>query len=418
MQPNITKLSPRCTLVRLPTQQFKTDTIVINLQRPMIREEATLNALLMQVVRRGCASYPDTRALSGRLLDLYDASIRTAVRKKGDNVSLTLTCDVVKGAYVGGEPLAQQTLSIVNELLFTQQGFNPEHIEGEKRNVRLAIESVINDKMRYADMRLLQELCAGEPSAISELGYADELSDITPEQLYAHYRHVLSTSHIYVYYCGDGLSDDVLTNVLLGGIDLSGDALPEHPHVRLPARAEIRRVHEPDDVQQTKLSIGWRTGDYGAVPSAVHALFDTIYGAGLCSKLFNHVRERLSLCYYVYSRVDRFLGVMRVNCGIEQDKLGVAYDEIMAQLDAVRQGDVTPDEFVAAQRELTNSLRSINDSAAQIIEYTHNNILSGMADHTIERYIADVAAARVDDVVKAAALWTPDTVYVLEPEQQ
>ena len=51
---------------------------------------------------------------------------------------------------------------------------------------------------------------------------------------------------------------------------------------------------------------------------------------GLCitSKLFMNVREKLSLCYYVYSRLDRLKGIMTVFTGCDRESFKKAYDEI------------------------------------------------------------------------------------------
>ena len=72
------------------------------------------------------------------------------------------------------------------------------------------------------------------------------------------------------------------------------------------------------DVAQGKLAIGFLTNikptDDDYIPLVV---FNSVFGAGAHSKLFNNVREKLSLAYYASSQVEKFKGMLVVNAGIE-----------------------------------------------------------------------------------------------------
>ena len=46
-------------------------------------------------------------------------------------------------------------------------------VEQEKRNLKQRIQSVYDDKMRYASVRLVEEMCKGEPYAIQLNGELD-----------------------------------------------------------------------------------------------------------------------------------------------------------------------------------------------------------------------------------------------------
>ena len=94
------------------------------------------------------------------------------------------------------------------------------------------------------------------------------------------------------------------------------------------------------DVTQGKLSIGLRTNispldnDYWAL-----LVGNSIFGSGAHSKLFNNVREKLSLAYYAYSRISRYNSVMLIGSGIEFENFKKAKKEILFQLEAVKKGD-------------------------------------------------------------------------------
>ena len=67
---------------------------------------------------------------------------------------------------------------------------------------------------------------------------------------------------------------------------------------------------------------------------------NAIFGGTTLSKLFLNVREKLSLCYYASSAMEKMKGLILVSSGIEFDKFQTARDEILAQLEAIRRGEI------------------------------------------------------------------------------
>jgi hypothetical protein len=99
---------------------------------------------------------------------------------------------------------------------------------------------------------------------------------------------------------------------------------------RTPARAETRllsaRRHragmeESLPVKQGKLVLGFRAGLAHAEDDTPRSkvMAECVRG-GTYSKLFVHVRERLSLCYYCSARLNTQKGLIFVQSGIEFDK--------------------------------------------------------------------------------------------------
>ena len=48
--------------------------------------------------------------------------------------------------------------------------FDQETVEKEKRTLKQRIQSVYDDKMRYSNVRLVKEMCKGEPYALQVNG--------------------------------------------------------------------------------------------------------------------------------------------------------------------------------------------------------------------------------------------------------
>ena len=137
--------------------------------------------------------------------------------------------------------------------------------------------------------------------------------------------------------------------------------------VRISAGPEPRVIEEAMDVTQGKLAMGFRTGgqtcwekDYPAL-----VLCNAIFGGTTLSKLFLNVREKLSLCYYASSMLEKMKGLVLVSSGIEFDKYRQARDEIMTQLDNIRAGKIEDWELEGARRTVVSSPLAALDAQAR-----------------------------------------------------
>ena len=168
------------------------------------------------------------------------------------------------------------------------------------------------------------------------------------------------------------------------------------------------------DVTQGKLAMGFLTNttphdsDYGAL-----IVFNSIYGAGAHSKLFNNVREKLSLAYYASSQLERYKGLLIVNAGIEFENFKKAYDESLTQLEEIKKGNISELEFTSSIQSIINSYNSLYDDQRQIQNFYLGEHITG-ANRDIEKAKEQILNVRVEDVVKIANKLVLDTVYFLK----
>jgi predicted Zn-dependent peptidase len=111
--------------------------------------------------------------------------------------------------------------------------------------------------------------------------------------------------------------------------------------------------------------------------------------------------------------MDKLKGLLVVSSGVEFSKFQVARDEILAQLEAVRQGDFTQEELAAAKQALTGSLRSCLDSQGRLEDHWTTQAVSGGEMVGPEALIGPVEQVTAQDVRRAAQAVQLDTVYYL-----
>ena len=413
------KIKDGVTLNYLKTDKFKTTNLSFFINRPLTEEEVTINALLSLVLKRSCPKYKTSMELNNALNDLYGAVIDTGIKKKGANQFLVTSFSFVNEKFIPGNPsIIDEIFTIAKDLLLNRNSFNEEYVSQEKENLKSLILSQKNDKRLYAQARLIEEMCKGEPSGIMRYGYVDKIDEITCEQLYTHYKDTVLLSRVDVFICGDVDIDRVLSLVK----DMYKDITVKNTgYVDLSVKtdvAEVKDITETEEIAQGKLSIGFRTGitlkdkEYPAL-----MMYNAILGSGIFSKLFNNVREKLSLCYYASSSVDSISGTMYINSGIEVSNFKKAFDEILKQVQDMKDGVISTEEFIAAKLGTINSIKSITDSAFGTIDYYLSKFVSGKMIDT-DSLIGLIDKVTVDDIVKVAQGIKLDTVFFLKGSEK
>lgn len=406
-------------LTYLPANKFKTSLLSAQFVVPLKWETASANALLSAILRRGTVSCPDMGALSARLDTLYGARIDVTVRKKGEAQCVGFVASLIDDSFVpGGERLLEPVAALLGELIcnpVTQNGqFLPDYFESEKTNLIDAIRSILNDKRAYADSRLLQEMCVGEPYGIPRLGNEQIASALYPEMLYNAYRELIASARLEIFYSGSAAQSRVEDALRAALTDLPRTAItappPAVPHV-LPE--EPRRITERLDVTQGKLGMGFSCG---SKDSAALLAGNTIFGGSSNSKLFLNVREKLSLCYYASSLYHRQKGLITVSSGIEFENYQKAYDEIMAQLAAVQKGELEDWELEAAKSTLLNAYTSMGDSQGKLENFYLGQAATGW-DESPEELADQVRAVTPERIFQAMSTVKLDTVYFLQGKE-
>jgi len=415
------ELTNGVTLRCFPDQRFKQSALSLQFVRPMCREEAAMNALLPAVLLRGCESCPDLRSITLRLDDLYGASIGALVRRVGDYQTTGLHTGFIEDKYaLQNDEILSPMADFIKELLLCpvlENGvFRAAFVESEKRNLIATLESQINDKRAYASNQMFRKMCAADSFGIPRLGEKEQVAAITPTALYDHYLRILRQSPIQLFYVGSQ-EPERIAEVLCGlfsGMERNCKALPPQTAYHDSGKGDYT---EEMDVSQGKLCMGFVTDitlrSEGFVAMQV---LNALYGAGMTSKLFMQVREKLSLCYDIGSGYHSSKGIFTVSAGIDCHQVGRVREEIMAQLDACCKGEISQQELTAAKQALMAQLQSTHDSPAAIEGYYATAALSGLA-LTPESYMEKVTAVTAEDVAKAARSLQLHTVYFLKGVQ-
>jgi predicted Zn-dependent peptidase len=395
--------------------RFKFNRITFGFFTPLCEETASLYALLPRMLHRTNAEYPKSRDFNNYLASLYNAKCDFEVAGIGDTQFLGVSMNFMDDSYaLRGEKITEEAAHALFSCILNRADFDTALIEVCKREQIEAIEAELNDKRIYAANQAKRIICAGEPAAVNPLGDVEKTRKITPDELCAAYKELLKTSVIEIICAGCNDFTDALTLAQKSFINSKRmNITPCKSTYSPPKSAVTEKTELLPLLNQSKMVIGFKTDMKNR---AALSLMSNLYGGTISSKLFLNVREKLSLCYYCWSRLSKEKGLMSVSGGVEEDNIEKAKEEILSQLEAVKNGDFTDEDLTSSLLFEQNNIKTVNDSLSSLTWWYFTRIYMNKIKSP-EESLADYDGVTRQDIIEAANSMKLDTVYVLSGEE-
>ncbi len=394
--------------------KFRLNRIDVVFWDTLDKSTASLNALVPAILSRSSDNYRSMHELNRKLSGLYSANLGDYASKVGDMEFFGLYTASLDDAYaLDGESILSETVHLLKDCLFNpylENGVFPEKsVAIQKQNLIDDNDNEINDKALYTRRRGIAATFENEPAAVSVYGENEIISEITPKKAYERYLEILEKKNVEIVCVGPGNFD--IVKDILGKAFSSIKRNPEPMPVNTPSEAkkEVKSITEKLEVAQSKLFLSFKTKNMNRYPLFV---MSSLFGGDVTSKLFNVVREKMSLCYYCYSRSNAGKRIMTVECGVEKKNIEKAKEAILEQLEEIRRGNFTDEDVMKTKLSMTNSLRSVSDRVSGIASWHLNSLANGFSVTPDEEIEFNNAVTR-EQIIEAAKEVILDTVFVL-----
>ena len=391
----------------IKTEGFKTNLYAIFLTVPLNKEEVTINSLIPAVLRRGTERYQNQLEINKKLEEMYGASFNCGVDKMGDYQVLKFYMETLSNKYL---PEKQNAVEFLKELVFNplieNDSFKKEYVEQEKENIKRIIESRKDNKAQYSLDRCIEEMFEGEMYGIYKFGNVDDLEKINEKNLYEQYKKIINEARIDCFSCGEEV-EKIEIPIERPKTEQVKCELQEHS-------IKNKEIKEPMEVSQGKLIIGLVTPEK---PKSVISVYNTVLGGGANSKLFQNVREKASLAYSAGSSYIRRKNVIFIKTGIETANYDKAVEIIKQQLEDMKNGNITDDEFNSAKQLIIANLNLIPESQEDLIAYYFDQKLYD-ENLKLNDYIANIEKVTKEDVINLAKEVKLDTIYFLQGQEK
>lgn len=401
----------------IETSKFKSNVIAYYIVRPLNKNEVTKNTLLPVVLRRATEKYGNNLLINRRLEELYGAKLGVGVLIRGNKQIIRIAVEFVDNKYIQDDKYIEEVLDILDQVVYNpkieNKAFDQDIIRKEKRNLKQRIESKINDKREYALESGIAIMCEGDSFSIPALGYIEDVDKIDEKNLYEHYKNILETSEIQIFYTGNE-NKEIETYFENKNYLGRKNILKVERENLLEYKDEIQEIREEMDINQGKLVMGYKTNiPYEDQLYTALVVGNVIFGGGPNSKLFLNVREKESLAYSISSRVYKYKSLIILDAGIEFDKFEATKEIIGQELDKMKLGDFSDKEIEIAKKAIISSYNSVDDNIGSITEMEFDNIIS-KDNRTVADKIKAIENVKKEEIIEAMKTVELDTIYFLE----
>ena len=396
-------------ITKLKTNKFKTNLCSIFLTLPLRKDTVTKNALLVSVLRRGFDKLKTQEEISKKLEEMYGAGFNCGVDKIGNYHVLKFYLETIDNQYtLEKENLLQEGIDLLLGIVFNplveNDGFNKEYVKQEKENLKKILLTRKDNKALYANERCIEEMFEGEPYSIYKYGNIEDIDKINGKTLYEHYKRIMKECKIDLFITGDSIENIKVP-------DIKGEQIQSIDINHIP-HEKVKVVKENLDVTQGKLIIGLNTPNED---KAVISMYNAILGGGANSKLFQNVREKASLAYSAGSSYIRRQNAIFIKTGIEIENYEKTLNIIKEQLEEMKKGNISDEEFNAAKKLITASVDAIPESAEDMIAFYFDQRLFD-ENLTVQDYLNKLENVTKEQVIQIAKKVSVDTIYFLKKE--
>lgn len=417
-----TEISKGVKLLCVNSDKFKTNCIKVDFYLP-ISEYFPAQNVLASFMGHTSKKYNTVKAFNSKVEGMYDACFDTTVVTVGEKVRIRFSMEILDDKFsIDNNSISEEAVDFLVEVLgnpnATENGFDEVNTAREIRFTLENIEAMKNDKRAYAVSRLRQLMCKDEPYGIDNDWLEEGVRGLDSKQLLDAYNNMLETASIVITACGS-VDGEMLTEKFKAFVEKINNRNPDVLETVFVTKAdEIRYFKEEMDVNQAKLVIGLRAGmensndDYFA-----YRVMTDIFGGGPYSRLFLNVREKMSLCYYCGARLIREKGIILIQSGIEEENYEKALSEILNQLNIMKNGEFTDEDFNSSIIALCDAFKGVEDSPVAVCNFYSSQefddeIISG------EEFAKRISAVTREQVIECARKVTVDTVYLLKGEAE
>lgn len=356
--------------------------------------------VLSDVLKRGTRDFKTSSDIARYLQEMYGAFFDIHLNKIGNKLFIVFYVGFLDNRFtLYNEDLWDKAVYLINEVLYhpllEKRVFKKDIVEQEMTNHRLYIESVYDDKGHYS-MNRVMELGLMDSYRIPEYGTLEELDKLDEKVLHELWTELLK-KEAFAYATGNITDKDEIEGKLksIAILGNAKDTLNPKKENKRVFNLGNREIFEKMKINQGKMSLLYNTnttifeGDYFAL-----VIFNSIFGGGAHSKLFNEVREKNSLAYSIYSTFDKFAGVMSIGSGVDFKNFGKVRKLIDVELGKMKNGEFSAEEMAMAKTKTISSLKSMEDSM-----YNTSNYLIALRVFGIDYEVSDVLKG-VESVTK------------------
>jgi predicted Zn-dependent peptidase len=234
------------------------------------------------------------------------------------------------------------------------------------------------------------------------LGTEETVNAISRERILAHYDETFHPANVIFCASGNVRDEDIVP--LLEKAFPPVDRAPVRREWSAPTPRQHVLVREKKELEQAHLCLGSKGYPQQSSERYAAALFNTVLGGGMSSRLFQRIREKEGLVYSVVSYHNGYLngGYEAIYAACAPKNLRRVLDLTLEEMSKIKREGVTADELSAAKLNVKGSiLLALESTVSRMSGIARQEYYYGR-QFSADDIIAQIDAVTLEDIQRVA----------------
>lgn len=403
----------------IKTNRFKTISYNINIRFEDEKDTERYMGMLSRLLIQTSSHFDSLRDINVFCASIYDPSYNIRILSSGSQDILTLSASFANEKYteIGmNEANFKFLTSFIFEPKIIDNGFDREVFEIQKEKLLEYYRTMKDRPQDYASGRLSEEMKTRKYDVMKLNEFIQSIESLTAEELYDFYKKIMKEGTLDIFVCGD-VNPTKIKNIFSKLIKFKGSKKKINHLIKQDSYNKKEKIIiEPSLNTQSNLVIGCKLMDLTDFERKyVFVLYSWILGGGMNSLLTQTVRERNSLCYYIYVTRQNLFETMKIYAGINGSDFEKTYDLVKKEMKNMEEGNFPLELFEGVKEIYYNSLIKIEDTQSEVTgNYTSELFIHNDRIDVRKKQMEKVTK---EDVMNLAKKVHIDTVYLLKGER-
>ena len=404
----------------IKTDKFRTVNMVLNYVGPRDKKSTVCLELLEMVTLYVTKDYPNRIEFAKACANMYDLRMRAGKQQWGEYNVFNLSVSFINEKYTK-KGMNKKSISFALKQFFnpltSNGGFDKEIFEMTKKLYKEELISLKDNPELYSHLRLKEEMGKKDFYSYTAAEELNVLEKINEKNLYSFYKKVLKNYDLEIFIIGD-IDKDAVLSVLDSKIKrkINDDTVKDFKINHSKIRSRIKTVIEPSDFSQSKLDMGFKTENLTPFERQyVSYMYGSILGGGTDSLLFDEVRGKRSLCYYIYTTGDARSNFFQIKSGIDSKNIKKVISIAKKCVQKMKDGDFDDKLIEQSKKCYINVITENEDYPAPVLaDYAGTYFFEKDSMEIRKKKISEVTK---EDIMNFAKKIHLDTIYVLRGDK-
>lgn len=295
------------------------------------------------------------------------------------------------------------SLDIISDMLLNSK-FDPKEIEIEKGPILEEINMYEDAPMRNIPSVFENAIYAGNSLGHDELGTSINVKNFSRKDLVNFYKKHYSADNLVIAISGnfdDKKIDECMEKFFLS-MEKSDKKIKRMNFAKKQTQPEVFLKHKKTD--QTNFSLGFRAFETGHEDEYILDVLNVILGGNSSSRLYENVREKEGLAYYIYTYTCDYkdAGYMTVQSGVGNDRCEKAISVVMEEIRKIKTEKVSDEELNRAKSYIKGKMAISLESSSTLADFVASQELLTGKILTPEEKFDKINAVKAEDLQRVA----------------